>query len=109
MPTYRYLCKSCKHRWEKFEPHLAPNSELNCPKCRAGTTYITPFRISDSPTSEESARWSRKQIILLIGGLILLIILVSQMCGPAEPDCWVDTDGYVDCYTEIPENNLDYR
>lgn len=36
MPTYEYECRSCKHRFDRFQPITARPAGA-CPKCR-GTT-----------------------------------------------------------------------
>ena len=33
MPTYEYECKTCKHRFERFQPITAGTS-LGCPRCK---------------------------------------------------------------------------
>ncbi len=32
MPTYDYVCRSCEHRWELFQP-ITADAVRKCPKC----------------------------------------------------------------------------
>ncbi len=36
MPTYDYICTSCKHAWE-LEQRIVEDPVRKCPKCRANT------------------------------------------------------------------------
>ena len=33
MPTYKYECRSCRHRFERFQP-ITARLAASCPRCR---------------------------------------------------------------------------
>ena len=39
MPTYEYECKSCRHRFERFESIMAKPSAA-CPKCKKASKRL---------------------------------------------------------------------
>lgn len=39
MPTYEYLCESCSHRFERFQPITAPPVR-SCPECRKSVKRV---------------------------------------------------------------------
>jgi putative FmdB family regulatory protein len=47
MPTYEYLCESCRYRFEKFQ-NISDAPIKECPKCGKELKKLNQYRHSDN-------------------------------------------------------------